>query len=139
MVNIRLASISLSQDLTFQGACLVEGCKPKWLSHDVGAAPAFVKNLNEIGYEGSKDWRMPNRRELCNLLHMGGARMFCGRKDQEYLLWPVWEHLMFCLQSAWIPVLMPKEIKCLVRALVGTVCSGMGFRGLHPGSACAEL
>ncbi len=92
------------------------------------AALAFVKNLNEIGYEGFRDWRMPNRKELRSLLHMetmnpvlppghpfenvfhgwywtsttaaintkyawyihlGGARMFYGRKDQEYLLWPV--------------------------------------------------
>ncbi len=88
----------------------------------------FVKSLNERGFQGFNDWRMPNRRELRSLLyleaknpclypghsfinvfhgwywtsttaaintryawyiHLGGARMFYGRKDQECMLWPV--------------------------------------------------
>jgi len=88
----------------------------------------FVRRLNERGFQGFNDWRMPNRRELRSLMyleaknpclypghffknvfhgwywtsttaaintryawyiHLGGARMFYGKKDQECMLWPV--------------------------------------------------
>ncbi len=87
-----------------------------------------IAALNEEGYLGHRDWRLPNRRELRSLMdyqarkpalpaahpfrnvflgwywtsttaainpayawyiHMEGARMFYGRKDQDYLCWPV--------------------------------------------------
>lgn len=87
-----------------------------------------VRELNDSGYGGFADWRLPNRRELRSLMsmatkkpalpaghpfvnvflgwywsstsaaidpayawyvHLEGARMFYGRKDQYYLLWPV--------------------------------------------------
>jgi hypothetical protein len=91
-------------------------------------ALAQIALLNEDGYGGFQDWRLPNRRELRSLMgyqarkpalpvghpfdnvflgwywtststamnpayawyvHLEGARMFYGRKDQEYLFWPV--------------------------------------------------
>ncbi len=89
---------------------------------------ARIAGLNDQGYLGHRDWRLPNRRELRSLVdyaarrpalpqdhpfrniflgwywtsttaaihpayawwvHLDGARMFYGRKEQEAFAWPV--------------------------------------------------
>ncbi len=110
------------------GLCWTKNANPGEFPRTWPEAFSLVRVMNEEGYAGFRDWRLPNRKELISLMsyqakkpslpaghpfanlflgwywsatsaaidpryawyvHLEGARMFYGRKDQYSLVWPV--------------------------------------------------
>ncbi|MFP3983828.1 MAG: DUF1566 domain-containing protein [Desulfurivibrionaceae bacterium] len=121
----------------------------------------LVGEMNDNGFLGAGDWRLPNRRELKSLIsyqdkkpclpgghpftntflnwywtstsaainpayawyiHLEGARMFYGRKNQNYLFWPV-------RGPGDTPLLQTGQGRCYASTGEEINCSGSGQDG----------